>query len=253
MIKFFRRIRQRLLSEGRLGKYLLYAFGEIVLVVIGILIALQVNNNNIDRLDRENEVKYLGNIKIDLEKDIVNLDYQIEQRRLKIDVMGKLLAHMNGEPITDIDELASSVFFTLMEDRFVPNNSTYNELSSSGNLNIITNETIKKLLLDLQERYKYNDLGIEHEIYEYREYISRGLFKYTEMDKIGPIYNKETTAAKQNITAASFNALFGNPEYKNGLVIPRNIAVDYIPVFEEIKDKSQNIVILIDQYLAQTE
>ena len=46
MIKFFRKIRQNLLSEGKTGKYLKYAIGEIVLVVVGILIALQINNAN---------------------------------------------------------------------------------------------------------------------------------------------------------------------------------------------------------------
>ena len=46
MIKFFRKIRQNLLSEGKIGKYFKYAIGEIILVVIGILIALQLNNYN---------------------------------------------------------------------------------------------------------------------------------------------------------------------------------------------------------------
>ncbi len=45
MIKFFRKIRQQMLSENKFGKYLLYAIGEIILVVIGILIALQINNS----------------------------------------------------------------------------------------------------------------------------------------------------------------------------------------------------------------
>ena len=49
MIKFFRKIRQDLLSKGKTGKYLKYAIGEIILVVIGILIALQINNWNEDR------------------------------------------------------------------------------------------------------------------------------------------------------------------------------------------------------------
>ena len=55
MINFFRRIRQRLLGQDRFGKYLVYALGEIVLVVIGILIALQINTWNQDRLDRKTE------------------------------------------------------------------------------------------------------------------------------------------------------------------------------------------------------
>ncbi len=58
MIKFFRQIRQQLLSENKTGKYLKYAIGEIILVMIGILLALQVNNWNEIRKERivENDI-----------------------------------------------------------------------------------------------------------------------------------------------------------------------------------------------------
>ena len=59
MIKFFRKIRQRLLTENKFSKYLLYAIGEILLVVVGILIALQINNSNESRKIRNQEVHYL--------------------------------------------------------------------------------------------------------------------------------------------------------------------------------------------------
>ena len=59
MIKFFRKIRQNLLSEGKTGKYFKYAIGEIVLVVIGILIALQINNWNESRKMKIEEKKML--------------------------------------------------------------------------------------------------------------------------------------------------------------------------------------------------
>ncbi len=67
MIKFFRKIRQSLLVEGKTGKYFKYAIGEIVLVVIGILLALQINNWNEARKTRNKEMSYLTNIKNDLE------------------------------------------------------------------------------------------------------------------------------------------------------------------------------------------
>lgn len=56
MIKFFRRIRQKLLSENRISKYLIYAIGEIVLVVIGILLALQINNRNEENKSIERQI-----------------------------------------------------------------------------------------------------------------------------------------------------------------------------------------------------
>lgn len=67
MIKFFRKIRQKLLSENKFSKYLIYAIGEIVLVVIGILIALQINNLNEAKKTRTKEISYLANLKNDLE------------------------------------------------------------------------------------------------------------------------------------------------------------------------------------------
>ena len=66
MITLFRKIRQKLLAENKIGKYLKYAIGEIILVVIGILIALQINNWNELRKQQQVELKYFYNLKNDL-------------------------------------------------------------------------------------------------------------------------------------------------------------------------------------------
>ena len=69
MIKFFRKIRQRLLTENKFNKYLLYAIGEIVLVVIGIMIALQVNNCNQSRKQLNNEIQMYSELYDDLNSE----------------------------------------------------------------------------------------------------------------------------------------------------------------------------------------
>ena len=74
MIKFFRKIRQKLLTENKFSKYLIYAIGEIILVVIGILIALQINNWNHERLNRKQEIKILIGIRDELNDLIARLD-----------------------------------------------------------------------------------------------------------------------------------------------------------------------------------
>ena len=66
MIKFFRHIRQRMIKENRISKYLLYAIGEIILVVIGILIALQINNWSTDQKNREKEIDLLTEMRQNL-------------------------------------------------------------------------------------------------------------------------------------------------------------------------------------------
>ena len=69
MIRFLRRIRHRLIKEGALSKYLLYATGEIVLIVVGILIALQLNNWNADRAREAQELELLGEMLVNLRSD----------------------------------------------------------------------------------------------------------------------------------------------------------------------------------------
>ena len=83
MIKFFRRIRQQLLSENKTSKYLLYAIGEIILVVIGILIALQINNwNEIQKLKGE-EIKLIQSFKTSIETDTITINNYINFQSLK--------------------------------------------------------------------------------------------------------------------------------------------------------------------------
>ncbi len=251
MIKFFRKIRQNLLMENKTGKYFKYAIGEIVLVMIGILLALQVNNWNNERKDRVREVKYLQNIKQDLEKDLNSLAFQINFRREKYKTTNKLIAQINGAPITDITELTYNVVNTLMEEKFTPNNTTYTELSNSGNLNLISNDSIKKFLLDLEELYKRNDFSIEHETFDYREYISKPLLKYINTNKLWPVYLGDKTIEDQNITMEDFNELLKNKEYFNGIFISNIITETTIPSYKNIKIKSTQLIKMINNELIE--
>ena len=246
MLRFFSKIRYKLAAENKVVRYLRYAIGEIVLVMIGILLALQVNNWNIDRKDRIEEVKYIKNIKLDLQKDLKSLAYQIQFRKEKYEGTKKLISQLNGMPIEDVTELTYNVINTIMEERFTPNNTTYAELESSGNLNLISNDSIKILLLELQEIYKRNDFGIEHETYDYREYISKPIMKNINASQMIPVFMGEKTIQEQNITKDSFLNLFQNPEYRNGIVIMNLVAQDFILIYESIENKSKKIIELIN-------
>lgn len=73
MIKFFREIRQKMLKNNKFSKYLLYAIGEILLVMIGIILAFQVNKWNENRLENELEIKLINDIKTGLEGDLIDI------------------------------------------------------------------------------------------------------------------------------------------------------------------------------------
>ena len=81
MLKFFRRIRQKLLTENKFRKYLLYAIGEIILVMIGILMALQVNNWNNERLEDKKETKILREFQRNLQANVIQFTSEIDKQQ----------------------------------------------------------------------------------------------------------------------------------------------------------------------------
>ena len=246
MIKFFRKIRYDLMEKNKTGKYFKYAIGEIILVVIGILIALQVNNWNIQKTDKNRETKYLSNIVLDLNKDISSLDFLIEFRKDRLIGDQELIEHMNGNKINDLNKLSKYVVNSLMENNFSPNNTTFLELSNSGNLNLISNDSIKFLLLELEEVYKTNRLNIEHETFDYREYISKPVIKNINVDQLFPIYLGTKTIEEQKITLDDFSTLLESRAYKNGLYIMSFMSNSYISEYEKIKTKSKKIIRIVE-------
>lgn len=246
MIKFYRKIRQNLIKENKVSKYLLYAIGEIVLVVIGILIALQVNNSNNKSIENEREIKYLNNIKLDLKKDIKSLEYNLDFREKKSSGIEKLISQINGQPIQDLNETAYNVVNTLNQERFQPSNVTYSELVSSGNMNLISNDSIKTYLFELSLLYKRNSFGIEHETAEYEEFISKPIYSLIDIEPLKFVFLGIKTAEEESISKQDFEALFKSIEYKNGCVISNWITEEMTQIYKSIKVKSESIIEMID-------
>ncbi|GMN08666.1 hypothetical protein MTsPCn5_40580 [Croceitalea sp. MTPC5] len=249
MIKFFRKIRQKLLSENKFSKYLIYAIGEIILVVIGILIALQINNSNNKRIEKEREFKYLTNIKLDLIKDIESLEYNIDFRQKKSSGIEKLIKQINGQPIKDLNETTYNVINTLNQERFQPSNVTYSDLVSSGNMNLISNDSIKIYLFELSLLYQQNLFNIEHETAEYDENISKSIFRFADVERMKPVFLGKKTIEQVNISEEDFKALFESLEYKNGCVVAKWTSEGMIEMYQNIKIKSMHLIELINSEL----
>ena len=147
MIKFFRKIRKKLLGEGKLSKYFLYAIGEIVLVVIGILIALQINNLNELKKQKRLTNSYLVNLELDLKSDLialdsasVNLDFFEKEGYYSLEVLeGKI------EKI-DTTKFLKSLIWNNHFHMYQPTRSTYDDLIGSGNIKLIINNDLKVTL-----------------------------------------------------------------------------------------------------------
>jgi len=148
MIKFFRKIRQNLLSDGKTGKYLKYAIGEIILVVIGILIALGINNWNQKQNEIKREIVSLNNLISDLEEQNAVLDsqYQVEEKFYESGIY--VLEHYAKNKAFIInDTLLSKLNILVIRNSFSPINTTYEELVSTGEIGQIRDRTLKRKIM----------------------------------------------------------------------------------------------------------
>lgn len=145
MIRFFRSIRQRLLAQGRITRYLTYALGEIVLVMIGILLALQINDWNEQRKLRTAEIKLLRNFESSLESDVESFVEYIEEYRTIHRSIRLLMTHMKADlPYHD------SLDFHFLNSTAYWSPRVGQELFStitSTDLNNISNDSLKKEII----------------------------------------------------------------------------------------------------------
>ncbi|MET1258290.1 DUF6090 family protein [Flagellimonas sp. DF-77] len=157
MIKFFRRIRKRLLNDNKFSKYLLYAVGEIILVVIGILIALQVNNWNDARLERNKEQEYLIEIKQNLEKDTTNINQAIAfyQRKaiLVNETFGLFGLGSEGKPY--IDQLLPKMDTLTSFEVYIPVRTAFDNMVAAETVDLIQNKALRTALSTYYSQLDY--------------------------------------------------------------------------------------------------
>lgn len=145
MIKFFRKIRQKLLTEGKLMGYFKYAFGEIALVMIGILLALQVNNWDFERIQRKNERIMLLDLKVEFQENLKDAQRVFEGNKGIHNAMA-LIQKRSIEGNYQQRELDSLIHFVFDWFDYTPKPGASNNLINSGNLNTISNKQLRKLL-----------------------------------------------------------------------------------------------------------
>jgi hypothetical protein len=151
MIKFFRRIRYNLIRENNTSKYIKYAIGEIILVLIGILLALAISDWNTDRLNKQSEIASLIEMKksilIDLERT-KELQKKVNTSVSNISHLQKLLKNKDYTYTKDLDTLFGEVYGLRI---LKLNNAFYEDLKSIG-LNLIRDENLRMRIVELFEK-----------------------------------------------------------------------------------------------------
>ncbi|WP_370476495.1 DUF6090 family protein [Tamlana flava] len=161
MIKFFRKIRQKLISENKFSKYLVYAIGEIVLVVIGILIALGINNWNSDRINTIREKDYLIGIKNDLEKQIPVFNSLVKRCDSILIVGNNILNDYKSiQDFSLINDLNKKLSLFFYAENFPEISTTFDELKSTGQINLIKNKFVRTKIISYYQNAKESQVGM---------------------------------------------------------------------------------------------
>ena len=195
MIKFFRNIRRNLLGEGKTAKYFKYAIGEILLVVIGILIALQINNWNEDRKEQALLNNVLSEIHLNLAVDLEdNLKNRINRTQ---ELINNLIDLENHGQDMHIDTLIAKIALAHRITSWSPVRSGYDKFVSLGLEKSLQKDSLSGWLnfgfnsLDQNRQNTADNLTL-YSLDKYRDYmIKNGYPLYDEQFPLRPPKNKE--------------------------------------------------------------
>jgi hypothetical protein len=162
MMKFFRKIREKRLIENKFSKYLLYAIGEIVLVVFGILIALSINNWNEKRKKENLEIILLSELVKNLQDDIIDMKINLgfHERGIK---SAEIILSVFEEPLPYQDSLNRHYGKVSLIPKFLPIKTAYNSINRQG-MRIIKNDSLRNtIIFHYENQYKFLEAWNESE------------------------------------------------------------------------------------------
>lgn len=242
MIKLFSNIRKKLAAENKVAPYLRYAIGEIVLVMIGILLALQVNNWNTKRLNKIEEISILNQLKEEYMSKMEELNQKVTIRNLMIEGSYKIIENISLEnyelPIDSLNVYLGQSYLTPTYD--APNAVT-EELLNSGKLYLISNKNLRKLISEWSGQL---DKLIEEEQYLVKSFISNIDPYINKTYPIGNIVNPFWDSTND------FSKNFSKTKIKKGdKYIKSNKTVDIKVLFDDLEFEN-NIRIIHDFCIA---
>ena len=242
MIKFFRKIRQRLLTENRFSKYLVYAFGEIILVAIGILIALWVNDYNDNRKNVKIENTYLKAMLEDFEINLKTSEYIIKRIENGIPSIIMLLEQSSLQaPTLPVDSLNKAFSVLNSMPAYSSSDRTYNNLVGSGDLKLIKNDKLKTNLAEYYRKlYILNLVQDTHES-ELVQSFQPYMMEFLDFQAVKPDRGEEfklPAAVEENKILDVINTR----EYRNILTLKWTILTDLLDLNKEIKQTNIDVI-----------
>ncbi len=243
MFKFFRKIRQKLFTENKFRKYLLYAAGEIVLVVIGILLALQINNWNESRKLAQSGKEFIKEIYKELKIEVANIDEILKSLGEQYDGTEYVLAVIESKDKVIEDSLQFTKNHWIPTRLFIIDRdlNTFDKLKSSGQSSLLKNDSLSNLLDKFYQNFDTRISNFKEFPLQIRMDLRRATFP------IGTMKDFRYEVENSKITAG-FTEAYLNSEliYKHLLSILKTCRYN-TGFFEELKEEALQLIHLMEQ------
>jgi hypothetical protein len=249
MIKFFRKIRQQLLTENKFSKYLIYAIGEIILVVIGILIALQINNANQQRIDFNEEQVLLRILKNDFNSRLNELEVLNVGRKNAVGTIEQLMSFRDNPREDFYDNVMDSLLaMSTTTYRFNEKFATMDMLFNSGKVNSLSNDSLRFFLsnwpANVEEMLEEQRLIVSN-FYELEKILS----KYVSLRDI---YQKfswndyDIPDIKPSTIQKDYKGLLNDVRFENLIASKRFLLIINIKDSNLLIDEAKKIIQLLE-------
>jgi hypothetical protein len=212
MPRFFNRIRKQLAKENKFFQYSRYAIGEILLVVIGILIALQVNNWNEERIERKSQVKLLKELRADLLDNQEEIVVNIGRCNRRLNYSNSIMIYLREK--REVDDSLKRYIRLIQGSNFFNNSKTTYEYVKSSGLKLLSNDTLRSKITKMYE-----------EDFQNIEWRSQGEFKFNDEVRLPfmrrhfrpdtVIINDQITSYSSKVSPEDWSTLCNNIEFQN--------------------------------------
>ena len=247
MIKFFRKIRYDLMGKNKTGMYLKYAIGEIILVVIGILIALGINNLNEKKKNENLGNIFLKDFRSDIITDIETLNNNIAQNKNSIKNIDSILITLSNRTKLSNNELVHFYNQNLAltnESYFIPEKSTIRQFEANSSGHLISSKKLKDKLFNYYSTNDRNENNVERSIQLYQHnFHTKQIMEPVLSGDIVEIFIGNSL----NRPNLDLNKLKQNSEYLFSIIGKKVGSSNQNNVYQNMKVLAEELVTMIDK------
>jgi hypothetical protein len=251
MSRLFRRLRIKSLFNKKFSKYLLYAIGEVLILIFGIVIALQVNNWNEKRQRQVLEISILKALKSDLEQDIEQWQYDIYLHKDVLASIDIVTEHLENE-LPHTDTLNYHFLNSTLVSYFSYHSGGLETLKTTG-INILSNEDLGKEIVDLYTYwYDYKMYLTEH-LNDSHHYGTHEIFNTRFIE--GHYFDDVSTKKEWDghMIPIDYESLLDDNEYKYFLLTYKNDTTYYLNELLKSEQRVKDLIARIDSEIQKLE